>query len=460
MEFTTSGSFHSHRSYPSLQHISLTPLNPRFPIDDDTGPTDYFNHRDHETPASGTRTPPASSYLSSVSVPSTPPILSHSRSNSRSRHHTRSKTSTWAGSLSDMNLHKRELSHALHHVQDTHKKHPSISHSQGRRPLPDITPKSKSDAEWMLRAGIALASSTREEKGQSWLSKRESSTNLTPFDETSTNRHHRRTRSGASWRHSRSGASTPGGAGALSRRASRSRAGSRAGSRRGSRVDLTMTALPVVSCTSTTSENVCTGSGTNTGTATRTASPETCGRIPLVPDFVDAHLRAEMVSLQHHERRLDEDSLYWDGAGSDEDETSSEYSCSSDEMPDDFDEADLQQLTRERGFGLGSWIDRLVEWTLFGVEEWPVAPAAAASRIGETETTTTVTFEEPGLVAGRDDDMLSLGSVGDGDMSDGDSSRGDGYSSTGSAAPIEKPGNQGGWEDAEWLFRLMKRALV
>jgi hypothetical protein len=127
-------------------------------------------------------------------------------------------------------------------------------------------------------------------------------------------------------------------------------------------------------------------------------------------------------------------------------------------MPDDFDEADLQQLTRERGFGLGSWIDRLVEWTLFGVEEWPAAPAAAASRIGETDTTT-VTFEEPGLVAGRDDDMLSLGSVGDGDLSDGDSSR-DGDSTTGSAAPIEKPGNQGGWEDAEWLFRLMKRALV
>ncbi|KAJ5373366.1 hypothetical protein N7517_005372 [Penicillium concentricum] len=463
MESTTSGGFQSRRSYPSLHHISLAPLNPRFPIDDDTDPTDYFNHRDHETPASGTRTPPASSYLSSVSVPSTPPILSHSRSNSRSRHHTRSKTSTGAGPFSDMNLHNRELSHALHHMQDTHKKHHSISHSQGRRPLPDSTPKSKSDAEWMLRAGIALASSTREEKGQSWLSKRESSTSLTPFDETPTNRHHHRTKSGASWRASRSGASTPGGGGALSRRASRSRAGSR----RGSRVDLSMTALPATSSTSTTAEKVCTGSGTNTGTVTRTASPEARGRSPLVPDFVDAHLRAEMASLEHREHELDEDSVYWDGTGSDEDETSSEYSCSSDETPDEFDEADLQQLTRERGFGLGSWIDRLVEWTLFGVEEWPVAvpaavpAAAAASRIGTADTTTTVTFEEPLLVSGGDDDALSLGSVGDGDLSDdGDSSRGDGQNSTGSAAPIEKPGTQGGWEDAEWLFRLMKRALV
>lgn len=183
-----------------------------------------------------------------------------------------------------------------------------------------------------------------------------------------------------------------------------------------------------------------------------------------MPDFVDAHIRAEMESLQH--RFPDEDSVYWDRAGSDDDETSSEYSCDSDETPDDFDEADLQQLTRERGFGLGSWIDRLVEWTLFGVDEWPVGVPAAtaatatatatamdASRIGTADTTTTVTFEEPVLVDGRDDDTLSLGSAGDGGLSDGEGS-------TGSAASIEKPGSQGGWEDAGWLFRLMKRAVI
>lgn len=245
----------------------------------------------------------------------------------------------------------------------------------------------------------------------------------------------------------RSGASTPGGAGALSRRASRSRAGSRPGN---SRVHLTMTALPA----STPAEKeISTHSGTDTGTVTRTASPEARGRTPLVPDFVDASIRAEMESLQH--RFPDEDSVHWDGAGSDQDETSSEYSYDSDETPDDFDEADLQQLTRERGFGLGSWIDRLVEWTLFGVDEWPagVPAAAAASRIGTADTTTTVTFEEPVLVDGRDDDTLSLGSVGDGDLSDGEGS-------TGSAAPIDKPGSEGGWEDAGWLFRLVKRALV
>ena len=43
---------------------------------------------------------------------------------------------------------------------------------------------------------------------------------------------------------------------------------------------------------------------------------------------------------------------------------------------------------------------------------------------------------------------------GNGDLSD------DGEGSIVSAASIEKPGSQGGWEDAGWLIRLMKRALV
>lgn len=172
--------------------------------------------------------------------------------------------------------------------------------------------------------------------------------------------------------------------------------------------------------------------------------------------------------MLQHRRFSDEESEYWDGVGSDEDESSSEYSYGSDETPDEFDEADLQQLTRERGFGLGSWIDRLVEWTLFGVDEWP-APVqamdtgvATPSRIGTASTTTTVTFEEPASMSERADDTLSLGSVKTGDLSDDEdsSSHGDGENPNGSPAPVEKPGSQGGWEDARWLFQVMKRALV
>ncbi|CAG7930400.1 unnamed protein product [Penicillium olsonii] len=396
MEFTsTSGGFRSRRSYPNLNHVSLAPLTPRFPIDDDTE-ADYFNHHDNE------------SYLSSISVPSTPPILSHSRSNSRTRHHTRSKSSTLAP-LSDTNLQSRHLSHPLHH-----RKPNSISVAPARPRPPTIsTPKSKSDAEWMLRAGIALASSTREEKGQSWLHKRESSTSLVSehFDEP---RHHRRTKSGPS-RKARSGASTP--------------FRSRAASRRGSRAGLAMTTLPT-GTSSSPAERFSTGTGAS--------SPERGGA--LVPDFVDERIRAEMATLGG----LDGD---WEGS---ESGTESE---DSDEMPD-FDEADLQQLTRERGFGLGSWIDRLVEWTLFGVDDWSVVPPAGSggSRIGSADTTTTVTFEEP-VEWDRDVDTLSLVEEVD---SDGSVS----HDEISSDEAPEKPGVQGGWEDAGWLFRVVKRALV
>ncbi|KAJ5133900.1 hypothetical protein N7526_005265 [Penicillium atrosanguineum] len=395
MEFNNPVDFRSRRSYPNLHHISLAPLTPRFPIDD-LEPTDYFSPRDEVES-------PQTSYLSSVSVPSTPPILSHSRSNSRTRH-TRSKSSTRSGILSDSNLHSKDVALPLHHQI---KKRNGTSHHQ--RPYSE-SQASKSDAEWMLRAGIALASSTREEKGQSWLSKRESSTSLVSMPyETESPRHHNRTKSSSS-RKSRSGASTP----ALSRRNSRSRGGSR----RGSRAGLAMTSMPLLS-------------GRVSSSGTGTVSPE--------------------VRVQAGEGISDEESEYWDEESGSEDEDDL-----SDRTLDEFDEADLQRLTRERGFGLGTWIDRLVEWTLFGVDELPVSVVPTTTRIGAAATTTTVTFEEPDYSRDSDElhhDNLSLLSAGD---------EADGLSLTDgeSVAEVEKPGAQGGWEDASWLFRVVKRALI
>lgn len=301
----------------------------------------------------------------------------------------------------------------------------------------------------MLRAGIALASSTREEKGQSWLSKRESSTSLVDMslDNATTpnpTRHHHRTKSGASsYRKSRSGASTPA---AYSRRSSRSRGGSR----RGSRAGLTMTTIPPLSAAS--SAAAAAGKASSPGFGTM--SPVSGAREPgLVPDFVDERIRAEMASLQRGRGFSDDESEDWDG----EDDRDSEFDSYSD-TADEIDEADLQRLTRERGFGLGSWIDRLVEWTLFGVEEWPAPAAAPATRIGTTATSTTVTFEEAPLASGegedRAHDTLSAASAED---DDGDTlSHTDGES----VVSVETPGTQGGWEDASWLFRVVKRALI
>lgn len=453
LQFTSSGGFPSRRSHPNLNHISLAPLTPRFPIDDDgddVEPEDYFNNRygrsDHRSDhhaSSGTRTPPRTSYLSSVSVPSTPPILSHSRSSSRTRH-VRSKSSTRAGPLSDTNLHSKDVALALHHHPAAHKKPQS---SQVRRHFGDAatSASSKSDAEWMLRAGIALASSTREEKGQSWLAKRESSTSLVDLplaDDTTphAHRHHHRTKSGASSRKSRSGASTPA---AYSRHSSRSRATSR----RGSRVGLTMTSMPPLSSASKLASP-------SAGTMSPVAGGKGAG---LVPDFVDERIRAEMASLQANRGLRDDELERWDA----DDDYDSECDSLSDDLPDEFDEADLQRLTRERGFGLGSWVDRLVEWTLFGVEDWPAPATTAAAhetRIGSTTTSTNVTFAETAVVPGEG--PTRAGKTSSFTAAEEDPEEVLGHSDGESVISVEEPGAQGGWEDAGWLMRVMKRALI
>ncbi|KAH8428738.1 DUF3984 domain-containing protein [Aspergillus melleus] len=432
MDFSRSpGGFRSRRSYPSLNHISLAPLTPRFPIDDDeddlsSGPAaagaggDYFSHshsaQDHDKTAFSPRT----SYLSSYSVPGTPGVLSHShsRSGSRARHHRRTKSSGRLN-LSDTNLQGQgiaagqPLHHQQHHLQENHHGDDKLkyrtsssvrrgghypSESSGRR-----------DTEWMLRAGIALASSTREEKGQSWLAKRESSTSLISegkYDGDGASGLH-----GRSNRRSKSGRSTP---------AAHSRRGSRAVSRRNSRPDLAMTSLDMSSI----------GAAKGEAVGSSHISPVDEGR-HLVPDFVDERIRAELESIQQEaeEDLTSESDASWDSE-------------------DEMDERELQRLTRERGFGLGSWIDRMVEWTLFGVEDLPLM--ASADPAERPSKHVEITTEEP-LMIGE--------SYGGDTLEDND----DGASIASEievSAVGEKPGELGGWEDAGWLFRTVKRLLI
>ncbi|KAJ5907827.1 hypothetical protein N7495_000509 [Penicillium taxi] len=419
MDFNSSGFGSRQRSYPNLHHISLAPLRPRFPIDDDIDFTEYFNHGDTNSPKT--------SYLSSASMPSTPPILSHSRSESRTRL-APSRSSTRLDPLSDTNLvsRSRNLTLPPHHHAATHGENRSSSN------IRNITghANTKADAEWMLRTGIALASSTREEKGQSWLSKRESSTSLVTdmaFDDPtsmSSHRHHHHSKSRASSRKSCSGASTPNVYLTPTHR-------SRAGSRRGSRNALTMTSLPPF----TTLSSATVGK-------TGVMSPEVRGRsTEPVPDFVDERVRAEMISLQQGHPPEEEHGRWDEENGND-----SEYDYSSDDTSEEFDETDLQRLRRECGFGLGTWVDRIVEWMLFGMDELPVsvAPVAAQTHIGAAVTTTSITFVES-------EDTLSVVTT---DAERNHESEGE-LSISG-----EKPGAEGGWEDATWLFRVAKRAFT
>lgn len=385
-----------------MNHVSLTPLTPRFPIDDDVEPGDYFSPRVNES--SGDNSPGAysnqhrTSYLSSYSVPGTPGVLSHSRSESR---HIRSKSSSRTH-LSDTNLQSQDVAQPIHH---SGKKKRSVA------PQPQWSDSAhrRSDSEWMLRAGIALASSTREEKGQSWLAKRESSTSLVSETYYDTGG-----RKGS--RRSRSGMSTPAANTPHSRRGSRSLATSR----RGSRPDLglTMTGIDVNNGFRHANSNI----------------PSPAGDVrAFVPDFVDERIRAEMASIQG-----DESASF-----------SSEYSDSEDEI----DELELQKLTRERGFGLGSWIDRVVEWTLFGTDEGP--PSIPPTVRFQNQPSYEDRVAEGSHSASEDEDKDDGSSVGTIEDNDSTCTKFEDVSTA-----IERPGEQGGWEDAGWLFRVAKRALL
>lgn len=305
----------------------------------------------------------------------------------------------------------------------------------------------------MLRAGIALAESTREEKGQSWLAKRESSTSLvSDVDDVSASHHNHHHRSGR--KTTKSGKSTPG---AYSRRGSRSRRGSSSGSR----FDLSMTqGIADVGFA-----HISSSRRSRSGIASPAAS---MGGFPGFPDFVDEHVRAEMAWIQQEQDHDSRDGLSSPASSSTYDDES--YS------EEDIDEQEMRRLTRERGFGFGGWLDRLVEWTLFSVDDGPSPPqdlrkkdedsVAAVSRQishdnyhdhndaqNDAEGNTNAP-DTPSKTNPPDDRDRLQSKMTDDDDDDDDSADEDALSTI-----IEKPGDEGGWQDATWLLRVVKHAL-
>lgn len=401
------------------------------------------------------------------------------------------------------------------------------------------------DPEWLLRTGIALASSTREEKGQSWLAKRESSTSLVSDgynDEDAASlpkyHHHHQHQHARFDRFDRfdrrkslaSGRSTPA---AYSRHTSRSRRGSR----RGSRANLTMTPAGDGGGFGSTGDLVHAGdrgrdrditkrpqSQSQSQSQSGLTSPASIGNFP---DFVDEHIRAEMemvssvsnnnnknnnnIDNQRDPLHTHDDHLFpsaplspsFSNEAYDEeydDEYNDDYdyyetaSGSESESEDDgIDEQDLRRLTRERGFGLGGWLDRLVEWTLFGVHEQAdvggVGDVQEEEREREREReherehergrgAVAVTTPAYGLVDSGESGGDGYGygydawSAGFGNRQDGDYGDGDGDGDGGSEDAVEdeldedvlptvteKPGQKGGWEDVGWLFNVVRRVL-
>ncbi|RFU27786.1 hypothetical protein B7463_g8550, partial [Scytalidium lignicola] len=295
------------RSSTNLNHLSLAPLTSRFPIDE-SEEAPYLVYQP--------------SYLEGRSAPTTPSVLSKSLSRVSLEMTTESA------------LSKSKSSTQLVMSRPRHGQPQSITPGSklrrgAARDETTLSSKHRNDSDWLLRAGAMISHSARESKGQSWLVSRASSTSLTAErneDEEAFERELARERLINSRRGSGAGAfdaddefspvttrrSLSFGPGTASHPASRY--GSRAHSRRGSR-GRSMT--------------------------------------PLVVDrdgYFDQHMETQEFVAEPDFVDVEED-------GYDYEDVAKE------------DEAMVKKLAKAGSLGLGGWVERMLGWNLFAVDE-------------------------------------------------------------------------------------------
>lgn len=397
----------SRRSYPNLHNLSLAPLSSKYPLDT-SSPSSPI-----EDP-SGTHTP-RTSYIAQKSAPTTPGILSLSQSRSTSRSNRRQKPYAYdsyfvsarddvrdAGDIpkaKSTNTLLPGVSFAEPSAQLEHKRHHT---RKGTAPLPLRAPlhrhhTSEGNDEWLHRAGLVIAGETRDARGQGWLVRRESSTSLvSPVEPGEVDARHIARLSGEP----ADGIEFPTFSPRISRAASRlpSRVGSRVhsarqsrrGSRVGSRIDLVMSGMP----------------------SARHSLDIEADDSAIEPDFVEAD----------------------------------------DEGPDD--EEEVARLARERGFGLGGWMDALIGWTLFSVDE----DGEVSS--DEEEQTSDLTKDEAKLMREVEakrrkmerESIIAASALKVQDKAEGGEVKID--------VPKPPEGQEaGGWQDAAWLLSVASKAL-
>jgi hypothetical protein len=414
----------SRRSYPNLHNLSLAPLSAKYPLDASAPPS----------PDEPTTHTPRTSYIAQKSAPTTPGILSlsQSRSNSRnrsSRHRTKPIYAYDSYFVNQDNpvrdagdIPKAKSTSILHpgvsfadDALGSEKKHHA---RKGTAPLPLRMPlvrhhTSEVDDEWWHRAGLAIAGETRDSKGQGWLVRRESSTSLVPEDGDDASAHEGNRMALLSGEHL-GGDEFPTFSPRLSRAGSRyqSRVGSRVqsarqsrrGSRVGSRADLAMTAG---------------------------MSPVSVRQSLDLPSFDDRFMEPDFVEA-------DEES--------------------------DGDEEEVARLARERGFGLGGWMDRLIGWTLFSVDE--DGEASDDEEEGEDDANSNflpqnMTREELRLrreVEAKRRKLEREAIVAASALKGREKESEDG--SRPGTADIQRPPEEGGgWQDAAWLLSVASKAL-
>jgi hypothetical protein len=261
---------------------------------------------------------------------------------------------------------------------------------------------SESNDEWLHRAGLVIAGETRDARGQGWLVRRESSTSLvSPVDPAEQAQRDMKNIARLS--------REPADIGDFPTFSPKmSRAGSRLQSRVGSRVP----------------------SARQSRRGSRVGS-----RIDIA-----------MSGLPSARQSLDMDV---------EEAIEPDFVEADQEGPDD--EEEVARLARERGFGLGGWMDALIGWTLFSVDE-----DGEVSSEEEEQQTSNLTKDEARLMREVEakrrkmerESIIAASAVRAQDKAGED----------GGEVKIDVPkppeGQEaGGWNDAAWLLSVASKAL-
>lgn len=417
----------SRRSYPNLHNLSLAPLSSKYPLDASSPPSPVEH-------ASGTHTP-RTSYIAQKSAPTTPGILSLSQNRSTSRH-TASRRHAQkpfaydgyfapprddvrdAGDIPKAKSTNTLLPGVSFQEPAAHLEHKLHHARKATAPLPLRSPMhrhhtSEGNDEWLHRAGLVIAGETRDARGQGWLVRRESSTSLvSPVDPAAPGDLDPRLIARLSGEPALGvdfPTFSPRGSRAPSRLPSRvgsrihSARQSRRGSRAGSRIELAMSGVPAAR-------------------ASLDLDLDLDDESAVEPDFVEA----------------------------------------ADDGPDD--EEEVARLARERGFGLGGWMDALIGWTLFSVDEDGEvsededdegernAPATTAAHLTKDEARLMREVEAKRRKMERES-IIAASALRVQDRAEGEG---------GVRLEVPKPpeGQEaGGWQDAAWLLSVASKAL-
>ncbi|PVH84363.1 hypothetical protein DL98DRAFT_74858 [Cadophora sp. DSE1049] len=367
---------HHSRSHTNLGQLTLAPLTSRLPLSD----PDALPGSTHV------------SYIEGRSAPTSPSILSRSSSRVSLR--------------KPMNLSIPKSKSSTHLLAGRKQPRSGATTPGGTRlknelNLSSISAQDRNDSDWLLRAGAAISSSTRESKGQSWLVSRASSTSLTgqrDEDEEELERELAKERERSSRRASRRGSVVAFDAddefspvttrrslsfGPATGTGSRptSRFGSRVHSRRGSKAQLF---TPI--------------GGERDGYFDQ--GDYVRQDFITEPDFVDAE--EEEVYENEEEARKDD--------------------------------AEVRKLARSSSIGVAGWVERMLGWSLFAVEEDAEDEEATDEKAEDSEMSSRASRRTLDGIA----DPIA-GEVPPPPMRDGD---------------------VGGWQDAAWLLSVATKVLL